>query len=155
MRNLLSICVLLLNGCCFLHPCSHRALGGFFRASHGVGQTWEGVTLSASAELDRERLKVSVDIENTADTELLIQPDRIALGNRLNRESPSQPFRCRGREAEAHVLLGLRSHCRIEGNFSVPLSSDLLGRIRVMLTGIRREGRGLPMEFNLDEVRLD
>jgi hypothetical protein len=134
-------------------------LGGFFRAGHGVGETWEGVSLSASAELDRERLKVTVDIENTADTELLVQPDRIdmfdPLGNRLDRESPSQSFRCRGREAEAHVLLGLRSHCRIEGNFSVPLSSDLLGRIRVMLTGIRREGRGLPMEFNLDEVRLD
>jgi hypothetical protein len=131
-------------------------LGGFFRGGEGVGETGEGVTLSASAKLDRERLTVTVDIENTADTDLLVKPDRIdvvdSLGNRLNRESASQPFRCRGREAEAHVLLGPRSHCRMEGNFAV--GSDLLGRIRIVLAGVRREGRGLPMEFNLDEVQL-
>jgi hypothetical protein len=159
MRNLLPICVLLLNGCCLIHPCSKRPWDGSYRAGEGLGPTGEGVTLSASARLEGERLTVSVDIENTADAELLVKPDRFNVfdspGNQVNRELSSQPFRCRGRDAEAHVLLGLRSHCRLEGNFAVPLSSDLLGRIRIVLNGIQRQGRTLPVEFTLDEVRLD
>jgi len=155
MRNLLSALVVLLSGCsssaagrfpyhggCSINP----TIGDGLRSSKGLRLS---ARVSCLEESCRRRIWVIVTVENIANTELLVEPDKMDVfdseGNRIRRAYPNQPFRCRGPLFSPQMSLGVKEECTIDAVLVGAADPSRLREMRVELRGIRRQGNALPM----------
>jgi hypothetical protein len=155
VQNLLSALVVLLSGCsstsvggfpnrggCDIHP----IIGDGLRSSKGVRLS---ARVTCPEEACRQRIVVTVTVENIANTELLVEPNKIDVfdseGNRIRRAYPEQSFRCRGPLFSPQMNLSTHDECTIDAILAGAADPSRLREMRVELRGIRRQGNALPM----------
>ena len=163
MRNLLSALVIFFSGCSSSSGVSFPYRGGCsivpiigdgLRSSKRL-RVIAGGTCLPNPEDCRLSILITVTIVNIANTELLVEPNRMDVfdskQNRVRRAHPDRPFRCRGPLFSHQVNLGPHEECTIDGVFAGTADpSPPLEEMRVELSGIQRQGNALPITVALE-----
>ena len=146
MTMRLPLVALLFSSCCWFLPCDP---GWGYAPVDSASTDVVGATVLASASLFAGRLTASIEISNEADSVLVVRPNQLVLVDSRDvqaaRVFPERPFRCAEKPGIDEVRLRKGDICKIRSEFSVRPDPVVLERVRIVHTGLSRDGGSIPV----------